>query len=376
MYYKNMEQINSDMLEQVLNLTKGYDYNIYTENDVQKTLNKEILDIEDLKILLSPAATDFLNLIAHKAQYETRKHFGSSISLFTPLYISNYCENQCTYCGYNCKNNIHRGKLTIEEIEKEFKAISQTGLEDILILTGESRTASSVEYIGEAVKLAKKYFSSISIEIYPLNTDEYKYLCQCGADFVCVYQETYNKDRYKQLHLAGPKSVFEYRFYAQERAALAGMRGVSLGILFGLDDFRKDAFSTAVHAYLLQQKYPDLKIGFSVPRLRPYIHEHKEQNPHYVNEKQLFQALCAYRLFMPFSDITISTRERAGFRDNVIGVCATKISAGVKTSVGGHKDDAKGDEQFEISDSRTVAEIVDTIKQKGLYPVFSNHIRL
>lgn len=154
------------------------------------------------------------------------------------------------------------------------------------------------------------------------------------------------------------------------------MRGVSFGILFGLDDFRKDVFSTAVHAYLLQQKYPDIKIGFSVPRLRPYINEHKQENPFYVNEKQLFQALCAYRLFMPFSDITISTRERPLFRDNIIGICATKISAGVKTSVGGHKDNAKGDEQFEISDSRNVSDIVEVIKQKGLYPVFTNHIRL
>lgn len=376
MLYKNMELINSNMLEQVLELTDNYDYSIYTKDDIQKTLNKEQIDIEDLKVLLSPAATDFLNIIAHKAKYETRKHFGSSISLFTPLYISNYCENQCSYCGYNCKNKIHRGKLTIEETEKEFKEISQTGLEDILILTGESRTASSVKYIGKAIKLAKKYFSSISIEIYPLNINEYQYLSKCGADFVCVYQETYNKDNYKKFHLAGPKSVFEYRFYSQERAALAGMRGVSFGILFGLDDFRKDVFSTAVHAYLLQQKYPDIKIGFSVPRLRPYINEHKQENPFYVNEKQLFQALCAYRLFMPFSDITISTRERPLFRDNIIGICATKISAGVKTSVGGHKDNAKGDEQFEISDSRNVSDIVEVIKQKGLYPVFTNHIRL
>ncbi len=376
MYFKNMELIDSDILEQVLNLVRNYNYTIYNKNDVIKTLNKEYMDIEDLKILLSPAATEHLNTIAHKAQYETRKHFGTSISLFTPLYISNYCENQCTYCGYNCKNNIHRAKLTIEEIEKEYKAISATGLEDILILTGESRTASSVEYIGKAVKLAKKYFSSISIEIYPLNTDEYKYLSECGADFVCVYQETYNKENYKKLHLAGPKSVFEYRFHAQERAARAGMRGVSFGILFGLDDFRKDAFCAAVHAYILQQKYPNVKIGFSAPRLRPYINEHKEENSHYVNEKQLFQALCAYRLFMPFSDITISTRERAEFRDNVIGVCATKISAGVKTSVGGHENNAKGDEQFIISDTRSVSEITDMIKQRGLYPVFTNHIRL
>ncbi len=376
MFYENMEEIKSDMLEQVSEKIKNYDYNIYTENDVQKTLNKDFLDETDLKILLSPAAEKFLNEMAYKAQYETRKHFGTNISLFTPLYISNYCENYCTYCGYNCKNNIHRGKLSIEEIQKEFEAISKTGLEDILILTGESRTASNVEYIGEAVKLAKKYFSSISIEIYPLNTDEYKYLNGCGADFVCVYQETYNKERYKQLHLSGHKSVFEYRFYAQERAALAGMRGVSLGVLFGLYDFRKDAFAAATHACLLQQKYPDIKIGFSVPRLRPFINEHKEQNNNYVNEKQLFQALCAYRLFMPFADITISTRERAVFRDNVIGVCATKISAGVKTSVGGHKDPAKGDEQFEISDSRSVSEITNLIRSKNLTPVFTNHIRL
>lgn len=370
-YREGMDVIDSNMLDEVLEYVDNYDYNKYTKQDVMKVLNKSTINIEDYGILLSPAALDFLEQMCVKAKEETRKHFGNAVTLFTPLYIANYCENECVYCGFNCKNKIKRGQLTLEEVETEMKKIADTGLKEILILTGECRSKSNPEYIGEALKIAKKYFSTIGIEIYPVNTDEYNYFKKCGADFVSVYQETYNKEAYDKNHLSGSKRVYPYRFYAQERAVLGGMRGVSFGALLGLDDFRKDAFAAGVHAYLMQRKYPSTEIGFSVPRLRPYINN-ETNNPKDVHERQLLQVMLCYRLLMPFAGVTISTRERAGFRDNVIGMVATKISAGVKVGVGGHEGDEKGDEQFEISDPRSVDEVNDAITSKGLQAVFTD----
>lgn len=370
-----MEAIDSDLMEHVLSLAEAYNYNEYKSNNVKLALSKDVLSIEDFAALLSPAAAGCLEQMAQKAKLETRKHFGNSVLMFTPLYISNYCENNCVYCGFNCKNKIHRGKLSLEEIDNELKTIAKTGLKEILLLTGESRSKSSVEYIGEAVKLSKRYFSTIGIEIFPLNTDEYSYIHKCGTDFVCVYQETYNTQAYGKMHLGGPKRIFPYRFNAQERAIMGGMRGVAFGALLGLDDFRKDAFATGIHAYLLQQKYSHAEISFSVPRLRPYINN-SGNNPKDVHERQLLQVMLAYRLFMPFAGITISTRESAGFRDNVIGLAANKISAGVKVSVGGHEEEAKGDEQFEISDPRDVNVIHEMLLLKGLQPVYTDYIRV
>ena len=312
-YLDTMEAVDSDIMDKVLNAMDSYDYNSYTESHVRTALAKDVLNPEDFAALLSPAAFPFLEEMAHKAQYETRKHFGNSVCMFTPLYIANYCENECVYCGFNCKNKIHRAKLTYEEIDLELATIAKTGLKEILILTGESRNMSDVKYIGEALKLARKYFSTIGIEIYPLNSDEYRYLHECGADFVSVYQETYNPDKYEQMHPSGPKRVYPYRLNAQERAIMGGMRGVSFGALLGLDDFRKDAFASGMHAYYIQQKYPHAEISFSTPRLRPYVNN-ADNNPNDVHEPQLLQVMLAYRLFMPFAGITISTRERAGFR--------------------------------------------------------------
>lgn len=370
-YAPEMERINSDIMDKTLNYRDGYDYMQYTAHDVKKALASEVIGIDEYAVLLSPAADSFLEQMAVRAQAETRKHFGNTVTLFTPLYIANYCENECVYCGFNCKNKIHRARLDFDEIEVELKKIADSGLKEILLLTGESRKMSSVEYIGEALKIAKKYFTTIGIEIYPLNTDEYAYLNKCGADFVSVYQETYSLEKYNEQHLGGSKRIFPYRFNAQERAIMAGMRGVSFGALLGLDDFRKDAFAVGVQATLIQRKYPHVEIGFSVPRLRPYINN-AANNPKDVHERQLLQVMLAYRLLMPFAGITISTRERAGFRDNVIGLMATKISAGVKVGVGGHDGEQKGDEQFEISDPRSVDEIVDSIAKKGLQAVFTD----
>lgn len=374
-YRQGMEAIDSDLLERVGTLLKTYEYKGYTGNDVEKALKKERLSIEDYGVILSPAAADYLEEMAVRATAETRRYFGNSIQLFTPLYIANYCENHCIYCGFNCKNRINRGKLSFAEIEEELEAIAATGLREILLLTGESRHQSGVEYIGGAVRLAARYFSTVGIEIYPLNSDEYTFLNKCGADFVSVYQETYNTDRYEKVHLQGPKRIYPYRFHAQERALRGGMRGVAFGALLGLDDFRKDAFAVGLHAYFLQQKYPHAEISFSVPRLRPFINN-AQNSVGGVRERQLLQVMLAYRLFMPFAGITISTRERAGFRDHVIGMVATKVSAGVSVGVGGHKAKEKGDEQFVIADPRSVAEVHQMILSRGLQPVYNDYVRV
>lgn len=374
-YLPDMEQISSEMLEQVLSEMKAYDYDCFTERDVRNALAKDRKTPKDFQALLSPAALPFLEEMAKKAQIETQKYFGNSVSMFTPVYIANYCENYCIYCGFNCHNHIRRAQLNSEEIRREFQAIAKTGLQEILILTGESRKRSNVEYIGEAVKTAREYFKVIGLEVYPMNTEEYAYLHKCGADYVTVFQETYNSDKYETLHLAGHKRIFPYRFYAQERALMGGMRGVGLSALLGLDDFRKDAFATGMHAYLLQKKYPHAEISFSCPRLRPIINNDKI-NPMDVHERQLLQVICAYRLFMPFAGITVSSRECARVRDHLMQIAATKISAGVSTGIGEHgeKVQDKGDEQFEISDDRSVEEIYDALKEHHLQPVMADAI--
>lgn len=375
-YLPNMEVLEeSNIMNEVITRMNAYNYEQYTSEDVVTALSNDILTPEDFAALLSPAAFPFLEQIAERAQKETRKHFGNSINMFTPLYIANYCENYCVYCGFNCHNKIKRAKLNSKEIDKEMQAISATGLQEILLLTGESRSMSDVKYIGEACKIARKYFKVIGVEVYPMNSDEYSYLHECGVDYVTVFQETYNSDKYETLHLEGHKRIFPYRLNAQERALKGGMRGVGFAALLGLDDFRKDAFATGVHAYLLQKKYPHAEIAFSCPRLRPIINNDKI-NPKDVHEPQLLQVMCAYRIFMPYSSITISTREQSYFRDNVIGLAATKISAGVSVGIGGHASDkeTKGDEQFEISDSRNVDEVYNAIIEHNLQPVMSDYI--
>ena len=374
-YTDDMEAIDSDIMDRVIAEMNSYDADIYTAKDVKEALAAETCSVDNFKALLSPAALPFLEEIAQKAQKETRKHFGNSVAIFTPLYIANYCENYCVYCGFNCHNKIKRAQLNAEEIEKEMQAIAETGLEEVLILTGESPNKSSVEYIGEACKIAKKYFKLIGLEVYPMDSKDYAYLHECGADFVTVFQETYNSDKYKTLHLGGRKRIFPYRLNAQERAIMGGMRGVGFAALLGLDDFRKDALATGMHAYLLQKKYPHAEIAFSCPRLRPIINNDRI-NPMDVHEPQLLQVVCAYRLFMPFASITVSTRECERVRDNLVSIAATKISAGVSTGIGSHVEDIedKGDDQFEISDGRSVDEVYQALLKHNLQPVMSDYI--
>ena len=369
-----IEHIKNEVHAQIDHFT----YENYTDKNVQIALNKENLTFYDFGSLLSPVAENFLEQMAVRAKNETRKHFGNAICLYTPLYLSNYCENHCIYCGFSCENDIKRGKLSFIQIEKELKAISNTGLREILLLTGEDRKHSNIEYIAKAIKLATKYFSTIGVEIYPLSSEEYNYIHQSGADFVSIYQETYDNVLYDKLHISGPKKDYSYRFDSQERAIKGGIRGVSFGVLLGLGDFRKDAFATGLHAYILQQKYPHTEISFSVPRIKIFNKNNNTNTRIFeakCTEKNLLQTILAYRIFMPFASIAISTRERAGFRDNIIGIAATKISAEVKTSVGGHVE-KKGDEQFIISDSRDVTQIHNAILSRGLQPVYNDYIRV
>lgn len=373
-YLPEMENIGSEIQDKVIAAMESYDADKYTAEDVKAALEKDMLELDDFGALLSPAAQPFLEQMAYRAKAEKEKHFGNSIQMFTPLYIANYCENYCIYCGFNCHNKINRARLDFDEIDKEMKSIAETGLEEVLILTGESRKMSDVKYIGEACRIAKKYFKVIGIEVYPMNSDEYRYLHECGVDYVTVFQETYDSDKYETLHLAGHKRIFPYRLNAQERALMGGMRGVGFAALLGLSDFRKDAFAVGTHASLIQKKYPHADIAISCPRLRPIINNDKI-NPKDVHETQLLQVMCAYRIFLPYASMTISTRENANFRDHSIGIAATKISAGVDVGIGGHSDGAKkGDEQFEISDGRNVKEVYEAIKSQGLQPVMSEYI--
>lgn len=374
-YLPDMQQINSDISEKVLSQMDAYDYSKYTEKDVIRALEGERCSVEDFKALLSPAAEPFLEQMAHKAKLETSKHFGNTVYMFTPLYIANYCENYCVYCGFNCYNDINRLKLTTEHIENEMKAIAESGIEEILILTGESPNKSDIAYIGEACKLGRKYFRMVGLEIYPVNVSEYEYLHECGADYITVFQETYDTDKYETLHLKGRKRIWPYRFDAQERALMAGMRGVTFSALLGLSDFRKDAFATALHLYFLQKKYPHAEMSLSCPRLRPIINNNKIGSTD-ISEKQLCQVICAYRIFFPFVGITVSTREDVAFRDGMVKIAATKVSAGVSTGVGAHNDkhEEEGDEQFEINDSRSFDTMYEDITNAGLQPVLNDYL--
>ena len=381
-YWPDMEQIDPTVRETVIAAMNDYDPSAYTILDAKRALDHETCTIEDFKALLSSAALPLLEQMAERASRETSRHFGNTVYLFTPLYIANYCENYCVYCGFNCYNDIHRLQLSKDEIEHEMQVIAKSGMEEILMLTGESKEKSSVAYIGEACKLARKYFRNVGLEVYPMNVADYRYLHKCGADYVTVFQETYDLKKYETLHLMGHKRVWPYRFEAQERALMGGMRGVGFSALLGLADFRKDALATALHVYYLQRKYPQAEFSLSCPRLRPIINNEKI-NPQDVGERQLCQILCAYRIFLPYVGITVSSRESAAFRNGIVKIAATKISAGVSTGIGDHEEKytgkgegETGDAQFEICDSRSLRRMYADMAGEGLQPVLNDYVYL
>lgn len=353
---------------------KDFDFDKFfsavTDNDVVRVMNSENLSDMDLLILLSDKAANFLEQMAQQARQITLQNFGKTILLYTPLYLANYCVNHCVYCGFNVTNHIARKRLNLTEVEQEAKMIAATGLRHILILTGESRKHTPLLYIKECIEILKKHFHSISIEIYPLATDEYAELIAVGVDSLTIYQEVYNKETYSLLHLQGPKRDYKYRMDAPERACIAAIHNVNIGALLGLEEWRKESFFTALHAKYLQNKYSSTEIGISFPRMRPHAGEYQPKCA--VSDRHLVQIMLAVRLYMPKAGITISTRERSAFRDNIIGLGVTKMSAGSSTEVGGYSLEEKSTEQFNISDNRSVKEISQMLYDKGYQPVFKD----
>jgi len=336
--------------------------------------NYQSKDIELFRSLLSASAGSSLEEMASKANELTVRHFGRVIYLYTPLYLSNYCTNQCVYCGFNVKNNLRRRTLTVAEVENEGKLIAETGLRHILVLTGESRQESPVAYIADCVSRLRRYFSSISVEIYPLEASDYETLIKAGADGLTIYQEIYDPVVYDRVHIKGPKKNYQFRLNAPERACLAGMRTVNIGVLLGLGDWRKEVFALGLHARYLQDKYPSTEINVSFPRIRPTLGGFQPEFP--VRDRDMVQMILALRLFLPRVGITVSTREKAGFRDNLIRLGVTRMSAGSCTEVGGRLDGGGQDGQFDISDTRSVAEMKEAILKQGYQPVFKDWVAI
>ncbi len=341
------------------------------DDQVLRSLAKDRLSPMDLLTLLSPRAADHLEAMARKARRLTIQHFGRTIQLYIPLYISNYCNSECIYCGFNRRHHIRRRKLTLEEIDIEARKIAATGMRHLLVLTGEAPKMTPMDYLTAAVEILKSYFASISIEIHPLETDEYARLKKAGVDGLTVYQEVYDRGVYEQVHLAGHKTDYRYRLEAPARGARAGFRWINIGALLGLAEPRREAFFTALHASYLTDRFLQTEISISMPRINPA--EGGFQPPFTVDDRTFVQFLTAFRLFLPRAGIPISTRERSDFRDRIMHLGATRLSAGSRTDVGGytHSDQANC-KQFEISDERSVPEMVAAIKAGGLQAVYKD----
>lgn len=358
----------------VIDKYKNIDIKSYLENvsdyDVLRSLEKSNLDEYDLLNLLSKTASKYLEEMAQKSYEITNRYFGKSMLLYTPMYIANYCVNKCTYCGYNIDSGIKRKKLNMEEIKIEGNTISKDGFKHLLLLTGESKVHSNVEYIGEAVESLKDSFPSIAIEVYPMDEDEYKYIVDKGVDGLTVYQEVYDEDIYKEVHVKGPKSNYKYRLDAPERGAKAGMRSLSIGSLLGLNDFRIETFYTLMHGKYLRKKYPHVDISYSVPRMRPFKGCYEKLVN--VTDKDLVQAIVVMRLFDNQGGINLSTREDLALRRNLIPLGITKLSAGVSTNVGGHSQEGDDTSQFKISDESSIYEVKKMLKEIGYQPIFKD----
>ncbi|MDD4202232.1 MAG: 2-iminoacetate synthase ThiH [Candidatus Omnitrophica bacterium] len=344
--------------------------------DIKKVLMQDNMSFDDFSFLLSVEAEEYLEDMAQKAHRITLQNFGKTIQLYTPIYLSSYCDNKCVYCGFKKDNLIKRRKLSLEEVEKEASFIAATGLAHILVLVGDSREHSPVSYIKECVKVLGKYFASISIEIYALTENEYRQLIDAGVDGLTIYQEVYDEQIYDELHFSGPKKDYIFRLDAPERGAKAGMRTINIGVLLGLNDFRTEAFFLGLHAKYLQDKYTDTEISISVPRIRSYAGSFEAK--HSLSDKNLVQMIMAIRLFLPRVGVTVSTRENERLRENLLPFGVTKISAGTTTAVGGHTldDKEKSSLQFDLLDKRSVADITEMLRRKGYQPVFKDWMKV
>lgn len=341
-----------------------------TSQDVEAALCNSKRGLEDFKALISPAAAEYLEQMAQLSHQITRKRFGNTIQMYVPLYLSNECQNICTYCGFSFDNKIKRRTLSTTEILKEAAEIKCMGYDHVLLVTGEANQTVGVSYLKEAINILQPHFSHISIEVQPLEEEEYSMLIKEGLNTVLVYQETYHKEDYKLHHPKGKKSNFDYRIETPDRLGKSGIYKMGLGVLIGLEDWRTDSFFTAMHLDYLEKKYWQTKYSISFPRLRPFSGGLEPKVN--MSDRELVQLICAYRIFNEEVELSISTRESEKFRDNIIKLGITSMSAGSKTNPGGYSLELESLEQFEINDERSPAEISRMIKQQGYEPVWKD----
>lgn len=357
-----------------------------TEADVLRALGRETRDVSDLVALLSPVARPHLEAMARAAQRLTRWHFGRTISLYAPLYISNLCAADCVYCGYAARSGSREKRITLrpDDVRRECEALAKRGFDNVLILTGESPKVVSVDYIAHAVAIAREYFSSVNIEVYALDEPGYRQMVEAGLEGVTLYMETYHRPTYKEVHLLGEKADYDFRLDALDRAGSAGVRKLNLGALLGLYDWRHEAVWTALHAWHLQRTAWQSAIGISFPRL---LHTPERYHvEHFVSDAQLVQIMLAMRLAVPEAGINLSTREAPAFRDKLIPLGVTHMSAGSSTQPGGYATYKRGEadartnfrevlEQFEIEDYRDPDDVIQVIRDAGYDPVWKDYDR-
>lgn len=342
-----------------------------TTSDVESALNNAGCgDMNDFMALLSPAASNYIEEMAQISRKLTLKRFGKIIQLYIPLYLSNECTNGCVYCGFNHQNKISRKTLPEEEIKEETDKIKKMGFEHILLVTGEHPQKAGFNYLMKAIKNLSHKFSLVSMEVQPLDTEEYKKLETCGLNSVYIYQETYHKKNYPLYHPTGKKSNYKYRIETPDRIGKAGIHKAGLGVLLGLEDWRVDSVFTGLHVRYLQKKYWKTNYSISFPRLRPFEGSYK---PNYeISDKELVQLITAYRIFDENLELALSTRESAYFRDHVFPLGITTMSAGSKTEPGGYVKSQKELEQFQVADERTPREIRETIQKMNYEAVWKN----
>lgn len=356
------EQYDWDIIQKKIYQTSAW--------EVEQVLTKNKRNLDDFLALISPAAQPYLEQMAQECHELTKKRFGKTIQMYAPLYLSNECQNICTYCGFSLDNKIKRKTLLDSEIKQEIEALKNLGFDHVLLVTGEANYTVNINYFLNAIKLIKNDFSIISVEVQPLSQEEYERLHLAGVYSVLVYQETYHQEVYKKYHTKGKKSNFDFRLDTPDRIGKAGIHKIGLGVLLGLEDWRTDSFFNALHLDYLQKTYWQTRYSVSFPRLRP---AEGIIEPNFImDDKDLTQLICAYRLWNEDLEISISTRENEKFRNNIIPIGTTSMSAGSKTNPGGYVVDPQSLEQFEISDDRSVDEIAEIITQKGYEPVWKD----
>ncbi|WP_316789032.1 2-iminoacetate synthase ThiH [Pedobacter frigoris] len=341
-----------------------------TAFDVERALAASKRSLEDFKALISPAAAPYLEQMAKISQQLTLKRFGKVIQMYVPLYLSNECNNICTYCGFSYDNKVRRKTLSSIEVMQEVAVIKDMGFDHVLLVTGEANQSVHTDYFKKVLDLIKPHFSHISMEVQPLDLEDYMELTPYGLNTVLVYQETYHEEDYKKHHPKGKKSNFQYRLDTPDRLGKAGIHKMGLGVLIGLEDWRTDSYFTAMHLSYLEKQYWQSKYSISFPRLRPFSGGLEPKIA--MSDRELVQLICAYRLFNEEVELSISTRESDVFRNNIIKLGITAMSAGSKTNPGGYAVEPQSLEQFEISDERSAPEIAAMINQQGYEPVWKD----